>query len=174
MDTADNTTPDNIARVLVAVVTRPQDLRLAREHHWYRIPLAHAPRQLAADYLAFYQTAAFGDERWAVRYYASILRYRIVTRRELLPDEATHPRASERYYRLDLGPLQTLDVPVLAARLRRITFIATTFGQLRRARDVRELWHPQEDHDTPPDDLWGAGLAGTSLRERPSSYYLPV
>ncbi len=156
--------PDDAARVLVAVITRPRDLRLAREAHWYRIPLAHLPQQLAAEYVAFYQTAAFGDERWSVRYYAPILRYRLTTRRELLPDEATHPRANERYYCLELGPLAELPLPVPAARLRRITFIATTYGQLRRANDVRELWHPDEDQQLPGDDLWGAGLAGKSLR----------
>jgi hypothetical protein len=156
--------PDDAARVLVAVITRPRDLALAREAHWYRIPLAHLPAHLAAEYLAFYQTAAFGEERWSVRYYAPILRYRLTTRRELLPDEADHPRADERYYRLELGPLAELPLPVPAARLRRVTFIMTTYGQLRRARDVRELWHPDEDQENLGDDLWGAGLAGKSLR----------
>lgn len=157
--------PDDAARVLIAVITRPRDLQLARERGWYRIPLAHLPAQLSADYLAFYQTAAFGAERWAVRYYAPIVRYRIAARRELLPDEAAHPRANERYYCLELGPLAELPLPVPAARLRRVTFIATTFGQLRRARDVRELWRPDEDGQNPGDGLWGAGLAGKSLRE---------
>jgi hypothetical protein len=164
--------PPPDARVLVAVITRPRDLRLAREQGWYRIPLAHLPRQLAADYLAFYQTAAFGAERWAVRYYAPIQRYRLATRLELLPDEPEHPRAAERYYCLELGALRSLPLPVPAARLRRVTFIATTFGQLCRARDVRELWHPPEEHAA-PDDLWGAGLAGHSLREARAAYRTP-
>jgi hypothetical protein len=155
--------PDNTARVLVAVVTHPRDLQIAREKGWYRIPFAHAPDQLAADYLAFYQTRAFATERWSVRYYAPIMRYTIVTRRDLLPDEPTHPRANERYYRLGLGPLERLSVPIPAARLRRVTFIATTFGQLRRAHDVRDLWHPLEDTDLPDEQLWGAGLAGRSI-----------
>jgi hypothetical protein len=99
-----------------------------------------------------------------VRYYASVLRYSLHTRRELLPDEPDHPRADERYYRIALGPLVALPLPVPAARLRRVAFIATTYGQLRRASDVRELFHPAED-DQPDDGLWGAGLAGRSLRE---------
>ncbi len=160
-----NTThePDDAARVLVAVITRPRDMALVREQHWYRIPLARAPQQLAADYLALYQTAAFGAERQAVRYYAPVLRYRVRTRYELLPDEPHHPRAHERYYVLELGDLQRLPWPVPAARLRRITFIATTFGQLRRARDVRDLWHPQEEQHLPADGVWASGLAGHSL-----------
>jgi hypothetical protein len=157
--------PDDEARVLVAVVTRPRDLALAREAGWYRVPLARLPARLAADYLAFYQTAAFGIERWAVRYYAPVRRYRIATRRELLPDEPTHPRADECYYHIELGALAELPLPVPAARLRRVAFIATTFGQLRRATDVRELFHPAEDQQPDPE-LWGAGLAGRSIRER--------
>jgi hypothetical protein len=172
-DELPNETPEDAARVLVAVITRPRDLELARTQHWYRIPLAHLPRQLAAEYLAFYQTKAFGEERWAVHYYAAIEQYRLATRLELLPDEPDHPRAHEQYYRLDLGPLRRLPLSVPAARLRRVTFINTTFGQLRRARDVRELWHPQEDagyRGDDLDDLWGAGLAGKSLREGPEAW----
>lgn len=159
------TEPDDEARVLVAVITRPYDLQVARDEHWYRIPLAHAPPQLAAEYLAFYQTAAFGAQRWSIRYYAQILRYRIAKRCELLPQEAAHPRADDQYYALELGPLQTFSLPIPSSRLRRVTFIATTFGQLRRARDVRELWHPEEETRDAGEGLWGAGLAGKSLRE---------
>lgn len=156
--------PDDEARVLVAVVTRPRDLALARDEGWYRVPLARVPPRFAADYLAFYQTAAFGAERWSVRYYAPVLRYAVLTRRELLPAEAAHPRAGARYYRVALGPLAALPLPVPAARLRRVSFIATTFGQLRRAVDVRELFRPAEDR-RPDEGLWGAGLAGRSIRE---------
>jgi hypothetical protein len=150
------------ARVLVAIVSRPTDLARARDEGWYRVPVARAPRRLAADYLALYQTAAFGDERWAVRYYAAILRYRIARRADLLPSEAAHPRANERYYRLELGPLRALPVPVPARRLRRITFIATSFGQLRRAADVAELWQAPEI-EAPADEVWAAGIAGRSV-----------
>ena len=154
--------PPDDARVLVAIVPHPRDLALAREAGWYRVPLKRVPRHFAADYLAFYQTAAFGAERWCVRWYAAVLRYAVVARRELLPAESAHPRADERYYRVELGPLVALPLPVPAARVRRVAFIATSFGQLRRASDVRELWRPSDDG--PGDDIWGAGLAGRSLR----------
>lgn len=155
--------PNNETTVLIAVITRPRDLQIAREQGWYRIPVSRAPAQLAADYLAFYQTAAFGAERWSVRYYTPIYKYRIATRKELLPEEATHPRANEQYYCLEIGSIEALALPVPAARLRRVTFISTTFGQIRRARDVRELWHPDEEKSIPDDSVWGAGMAGKSL-----------
>jgi hypothetical protein len=148
----DDIDPD--ARALVCVVTRPADMEQVRTAGWYRVPVKRAPRGMAAAYLAFYQTAAFGAERWAVRYLAPVLRVSLATRRELLPAEADHPRAAERYYRFDLGALEALPLPVPARRLRRVTFIPTTIGQLLRARDVAELWHAA-DADA---DVWGAGL----------------
>lgn len=155
--------PDDAASVLVAVINRVRDLDVIRAEGWYRIPVVHAPSRLAADYLALYQTAAFGPERWAVRYYAAITRYRLATRRELLPIEANHPRANARYHQLNLGPLQTLPLPLPARRLRRITFIATSFGQLRRASDVAELWHPPEESAALSDTVWAAGIAGKAV-----------
>lgn len=154
--------PGDTDRVLVAILRRPRDLAIAREEGWYRVPLRHLPRQFAADYLAFYQTAAFGAERWTVRYYAAVLRYRIVERRELLPAEPDHPRAADRYYQIGIGPLAELPLPIPARKLRRVTFISTSFGQLRRAADVRDLYRPT-DGDGDDDAIWGAGMAGQSL-----------
>lgn len=131
---------DEPARVLVAVMNNERDLRIAREQGWYRIPLKRAPRQVAADFLAFYQTAAFTEEKWAVNYIAPIRRYRIARRRDLLPQEADHPRADDVYYKVEIGPLERLPAPVPSRRLRRITFIATTLERLLSATEINDLW----------------------------------
>src|SRR4029079_12994331 len=110
-------------RVLVAVVSRPRDLAAARDEGWYRVPLARAPRALHAEYLAFYQTAAFGTERWAIRYLAAVRSVGLATRIALLPDEPGHPRAHEHYYRFALGPLLALPVALPRRRLRRHTVV---------------------------------------------------
>lgn len=148
---------DADARVLIAVINRPRDLAAARDEGWYRVPLARARRALHAEYLAFYQTGAFGAERWAVRYLAAVRAVGVALRAALLPEEAGHPRAAQRYYRFALGPLLALPAPVPSRRLRRITFIPTTLGQLLRARDVVELWRPPEDAGG-WDVIWGAGV----------------
>ncbi len=93
-----------------------------------------------------------------MRYFAAVCSVAIVTRAALLPDEAGHPRAGERYYRLGLGPVQRLPFVVPSRRLRRISFIPTTAGQLWRARDVAELWRPLEDAAEGWDALWSAGV----------------
>jgi len=129
------------APVLVAVMNDPRDLTRAREQGWYRIPLTHAPPRVAADFIAFYQTAAFPpDERWAVRWFAPVRGYHLATRGELIPGEPDHPRAADRYYRVDLGPLSPLPFPILSRRLRRITFIRTTLDRLLAAREINDLW----------------------------------
>jgi hypothetical protein len=140
--------------VLVAVVNNLADLRRAASEGWYRIPQRSAPRRIGADYLAFYQTAAFNaqEEAQTVTYYAATRRYRLMTRRDLLPDEADHPRADDFYFRIDLGPLQRLDRPVPAEKFHRVTFIHTTFDRLLRAQDVVDLFRK----DDPFETLWHA------------------
>lgn len=135
----------NDARVLVAVLPSVRDMVVARTQRWYRIPLARVPRQVNVAALAFYQTAVFGPERWAVRYITRVHRVRIVPRQMLLPEEPDHLRAQERYLCFEIGALERLPVPVPSRKLRRVTFIPTTLGQLLRARDIAELWRPEED-----------------------------
>jgi very-short-patch-repair endonuclease len=139
-------------RVLVAVMNAPRDFEIARHEGWYRIPLKRAPRRVGADYLAFYQTKAFADEKWAVNYYAPTRRYRLVTRAGLLPEEANHPRAAEQYYKVEIGPLQRLPCPIPSKRLRRITFIPTTLERLLKAEEINDLW----DRGSREDRLWEA------------------
>ncbi len=132
--------PDD-SPVLVVVMNNQDDLARARDAGWYRIPFDRAPRRVAADFLAFYQTAAFPpEERWAVRWLAPVRGYRLATRRELIPEEPAHPRAKQPYYKVTLGELAPLPRPVPSRRLRRITFIPTTLERLMQAEEINDLW----------------------------------
>ena len=51
------------ALMLVGVLPNPKDLEIARLLGWYRIPLRMAPKIVDVDYVAFYQTSAFGAEK---------------------------------------------------------------------------------------------------------------
>ncbi len=70
--------------VLVAIMHNPLDLVIARDQHWYRIPVPSAEKLLKErwppQWLAFYQTKIFGDEAYAVSYYARVLDIRKVFR----------------------------------------------------------------------------------------------
>jgi len=134
--------------VLVAILNNRRDLEIARRERWYRIPVRSAPKNIEeAKWLAFYQTRAFGEQRWAIRYYAPILGRTIVKRRDLLPDEPDHPRADQEYYKLELDELQCLERPIISRRGRRLVFIPTTWEKFRRAEEINDLFHesPLED-----------------------------
>ncbi|MGQ9458941.1 MAG: hypothetical protein ACUVXH_05420 [Anaerolineae bacterium] len=159
--------------VLVVVLTRPKDLQIAREEGWYRIPVRHAPRRLAAEYLAFYLTGAFGEERWTVRYYAPVRRYRLATRAELLPEEPDHPRAQDLYYKVEIGSLQELPHPIPSRRLRRITFIMTDLDLLFAAHEINDLWGGDRRQDLLWQELKRLSLEperGLEVREGRATY----
>ncbi len=144
----------NRRTVLVAVINNAEDLRRAASEGWYRIPQRTAPRRIGADYLAFYQTGAFKPQAEAqtVTYFAPTRRYRLLTRRELLPTEAEHPRADDYYFRIEIGPLMRLERPIPARQFRRATFIHTTMEQLLTAQEITELYRQADPFDT----LWQA------------------
>jgi hypothetical protein len=127
------------ARVLVCLINRPRDLEIARWDHWYRIPVKHAPSDYLADYLAFYLTEAFGDEKWAIHEYAEVRGHELVRRGDLFPDQPNHPRADELYYKMQLGPLERLPRPIPSLKWRRLTFIETTGDRLMHALEIGEL-----------------------------------
>jgi hypothetical protein len=145
------------ALILVALAPRPRDLEIVRLLGWYRVPLRSAPKVINVDYIAFYQSAAFGpDHRWQIETVAEVRGNELTTRAELLRDEPDHPRAREEYYKIQLGPLVALPRPIVAGRWRRITFLYTTGELFQSARTVNDLVVKSEDREI----LW------RSLRER--------
>ncbi len=148
--------PDT-ALILVGILPAQRDLEIARLLGWYRIPLKSSPKVVDVDYLAFYQTSAFGEaDRWQIQYVAEVRGHELVTRQELFRDEPDHPRAREEYYKIQVGPLLRLPDPVLADRWRRLTFLYTTGEYLNRARTLNDLVVETEERTI----LW------KSLRER--------
>ncbi|HEX9617239.1 MAG TPA: hypothetical protein VGA03_07460 [Anaerolineales bacterium] len=152
--------------ILVAVMTALRDLEIARLLGWYRIPLRTAPKVVAVDYLAFYQTGGFGDEKWRIQYIAPVRGHELTTRAELLRDEPDHPRAREEYFKIQIGALETLPNPILADKWRRITFLYTTGEYLLAAETISDLVVHNEERQT----LW------KSLRERAiaAQIYVPA
>ena len=130
--------PDSL--ILVAVMPERRDLEIARLLGWYRIRFKSAPKVLEADYVAFYQTSAFGaDHRSQIESFAELRGHELVTRRELFRDEPDHPRANEEYFKLALGPLQSLPDPIRAGSWKRVTFLYTTGKLFCTAREMRDL-----------------------------------
>ncbi len=132
--------PSPESLILVGVMPEQRDLEIARLLGWYRIRMKSAPKVLEVDCLAFYQTGAFGEEHGGrIEHFAELRGHELVTRRDLFRDEPEHPRASEEYYKLSLGPLQTLVEPLLAGKWKRITFLYTTGERFNTAGDIDDL-----------------------------------
>jgi len=151
--------PEN-ALILVGVMPNQKDYEIARLLGWYRIPLRMAPKIVDVDYLAFYQTGAFGeDHRWRIETFAEVKGHELTTRGELIRDEPDHPRAREEYYKLQIGPLHSRPQPILAEKWKRITFLYTTGSLFNQANRINDLVVNSEERDL----LW------KSLRERVQS-----
>jgi hypothetical protein len=142
--------------ILVCLLPSPRDLEIARLLGWYRIPLRTAPKVVAVDYLAFYQTSAFGARGGRIEYLAPVRGHELTTRAELLKDEPNHPRAREEYYKIQIGALEKLQAPIVAGKWKRLTFLYTTGEYLLDAQTLNDLVVAGDERQV----LW------RSLRER--------
>lgn len=148
--------PSPSSLILVALLNSTRDLEIARLLGWYRIPLRSAPKVIAVDYLAFYQTAAFGEDKWRINFLTPVRGHELTTRAELLQDELDHPHAHQEYYKIQIGPLVRLPEPIPAGKWRRITFVYTTGEYLYAAKTINDLVVKSDERRM----LW------ESLRER--------
>jgi hypothetical protein len=127
-------------RVLVGVINRKRDLEYARTASWYRIPQKQMPRGINAEYIAFFLSRAFKERNGGIHYYAERRGLELVYRRDLLPNEAEHPRANEVYYKVQLGELLEKTPPVLNPTRRSVGFIYTTWDRFVQARQISDLY----------------------------------
>ncbi len=142
--------------ILVCIMPTPRDLEIARLLGWYRIPLRTAPKVVAVDHLAFYQTSAFSERSGQIEFIAQVKGHELTTRGELLKDETDHPRAKEEYYKIQLGGLEKLSQPIIADKWKRLTFLYTTGEYLLNAKLLNDLVVHAEEREI----LW------KNLRER--------
>jgi very-short-patch-repair endonuclease len=138
--------------VLVALMNNHADFVIARDQHWYRIPISSVNKLLKnrwpPRWLAFYQTKIFGPEAYAIHYYAQVVNIKSVYRWELFPNLPRDKKSNQRYYQLLIEPLQRLSQPILSRRLRRVLFIPTTWQKFLHAIEINDLYggSPQGDH----------------------------
>ncbi len=140
--------------VLVAILNNLLDFAVARDEHWYRIPVDSAHKWLRdrwpPHWIAFYQTQAFVAEAHAVNYYAQVLDVREAYRWQLFPNQPHDRKAARRYYQLILSPLKRMPQPIFSQRLRRIVFIPTTWSKFVNATEINDLY----DASPLEDRLW--------------------
>jgi hypothetical protein len=135
--------------VLVVIINNQADWEIVCTQHWYRIPIAQVDKLKQRNawhpkWLAFYQTKEFATAAHTVTYYAEVQVIAEVERWELFPDEPKTVNSEKRYAKLELSCLQQLSEPIVSKRLRRITFIPTTWEKLTQAQEINDLWNDEE------------------------------
>ena len=147
-------TTDTRGEVLVAIMNNLLDFTIARNQHWYRIPVRSVENLLKKrwppQWLAFYQTKVFGSEAYAVNYFAPVLNIHKVFRWQLFPEQPHDERGQQRYYQLLLSPLQQMPQPIFSRRRRLIVFIPTTWQKFINAAEINDLY----DESPLEDRLW--------------------
>lgn len=131
--------PDD--RVLVGVIKRKRDLKTLLESRWYRIPQAQLKRGIHAEYLAFFLSGkVFKEQSGGIHYYARIKGLELQYRRDLLPNEANHPRADDVYYQIVFDDVIEKIPAVLNPTKRTIAFIHTTWDRFVNATEITDLY----------------------------------
>jgi hypothetical protein len=85
--------------VLVGIINKQLDFAILREHLWYRIPVSSVGKWLKdawpPKWMAFYQTKAFGVEKYAVNFWGEVVDIRQVRRFERFRASRVTKRASD-------------------------------------------------------------------------------
>lgn len=144
--------------VMVGILKDRRDLRILLNRGWYRVPVASCPTR-SFDHLAFYQPSGFGREGKRICRYARVVGRDVVKRRDLLPEEKSHPRADDDYYRFRVGTVRELPSPIRNRGPRRVTFGFTTLRRLLKARDVLQLFEVPPLEEIVARALKRAGIA---------------
>ena len=126
--------------VLVGVLKSKGDLDILLHDHWYRIPVAFAPKK-KFKYVAFYQPEIFGKEGKQIKYFARVISIRRVKRLVLLPNEPKHKKADDYYYKIKFKKIEQLESPIKNIIPRRISFGFTSLKDLESSRNILELYH---------------------------------
>lgn len=143
--------------VLVGVLRNKRDLNILLTEKWYRIPKTDAPKQ-PFNYLAFYQPNSFGRQGKSIRYYARVLNYQTIKRKDLLPNELDHPRVYDDYFQIRLGKIKKLPQPIRNVIPRRISFGFTTLNHLLKSKNILQLYNVTPTEKIVENDLRRAGI----------------
>ena len=151
--------------VLVAIINKASDFEIVRDQRWYRIPVASAPpmiRNGEAEIIGFYETKAYTREQPIIRWYAEVRGMTKVKRKELFPKEIPNPKTEKEYYKIEIGALKELPIPIVSLRPRRVVFIPTSIEKFFSVKEVNFLYNTTKLEDT----FWLAMLKRNIFAER--------
>lgn len=127
-------------RVLVGVINRKRDLDVLQTEGWYRIPQAKMPNGVSSEYVGFFLSRVFKERNGGIYYYGEQRGLELAYRKDLLPKERNHPRAREKYFKVQISELKEKTPPILNPTRRTIGFIYTTWDRFVHARQISDLY----------------------------------
>lgn len=164
-------------RVLVGVINTKRDLRFMQDEHWYRIPIKQMPDGVYFEYLAFYLSGSAASDKstTGIHYFARNSGFELAFRRDLIPNSATHPRADDLYYKVQLENVTPKTPPVRNPTKRPIGFIYTTWDRFVTAEEIADLYddadylvdrlfHALRDRDEQTQRYWDKGQKRPGFR----------
>ena len=125
--------------VLVGVLNRHKDFEIAKNLHWYRIPVKNVLKNQWIT-LRFIKLLVLEKMENSIKYYAKILKINKIKRIKLLPDERKHPRRQKLYYKFSISNLKLLPQIILNRTRRRVSFTYTTLNQLFNSKEISEVF----------------------------------
>lgn len=150
---------------LIALMNNKSDFLIAQQQGWYRIPVDSAPKNLRegiVEYIAFYHTKLFVEEKYAIHYYSKVEKIVKVSRKELFPNEPFSTKSSKLYFKICFKNLSKLVSPILSNRVRRILFIPTTYNKFVHAKEINHLFN-----ESPLEEIiWKNMIATNIIAER--------
>jgi len=147
--------------VLVGVLKNQRDRDILFREKWYRIPLSYAPKR-QFHYLAFYQPLTFGKEGKQIQYFARVLNYQVVKRKNLLPAELNHPHAEDDYFLVRIGGIKKLDPPIKNIKPRRVSFGFATLTHFLQSKTILQLYRVPPIEEILEKALKKAGIAAVA------------
>ena len=129
---------------LIALMNNKADFLIAQKQHWYRIPVDKAPKNIRegiVEYIAFYHTKVFNEEKYSVQYFSKVEKIIKIKRKYLFPNEPINPKSSKEYFQICFQELHKLGVPIVSKRVRRLLFIPTTYDKFMKAKEINHLFN---------------------------------
>lgn len=157
--------------VLIALMNRTEDFRIAREQGWYRIPVKNTPsiiKEGYAKYIAFYHTRTFIKEQFTIQWFGKIKKTSVVKREQLFPNEINNIKTGNDYYKIEFSQLKQLAIPIISLRPRRILFIPTTQEKFFSSKEINYLFNASQLENK----FWTGLLAQTIYAER--EYFISI
>lgn len=137
---------------LVVLVKDKADWLIIQQQNWYRIPIeTRSPANLrVAKWIAFYFPQKFGDQKYSIRYYATIIGITECKRFELFPNEPQNSKSLKTYHKIQFQALIHLPKPIVSHKGRLLLFIPTTLEKLFWANEINDIFN-----DSPLEEkLW--------------------